>query len=75
MGVRDIVISSRTATLLRSSIVWDNHGCMPPRAEESFLPQLERYRAAGVIVASISCAGFCGSYGTSSIWSVRSMSG
>jgi membrane dipeptidase len=38
------------ATLLRSSIVWDNHGCMPVARphDTSFLPQLERYRAAGV---------------------------
>ncbi len=35
--------------LLRDSLVWDNHGCMPLRADdESFLPQLARYRAAGV---------------------------
>lgn len=30
-------------------MVWDNHGCMPLRpGDESFLPQLERYRRAGV---------------------------
>ena len=38
------------ATLLRNSIVWDNHGCMPVARphDTSFLPQLQRYRAAGV---------------------------
>ena len=38
------------ATLLRSSLVWDNHGCMPVARphDTTFLPQLERYRAAGV---------------------------
>jgi membrane dipeptidase len=39
--------------LLRSTVVWDNHGCMPLRADDSFLPQLERYRKAGVTVASL----------------------
>lgn len=43
----------RTAALLRSAVVWDNHGCMPLRADDSFLPQLERYRKAGVTVASL----------------------
>ena len=38
------------ATLLRDSIVWDNHGCMPVGRphDTRFLPQLQRYRAAGV---------------------------
>jgi membrane dipeptidase len=44
---------SRAQTLLRSAIVWDNHGCMPLRADAAFLPQLERYRSAGFTVASI----------------------
>lgn len=36
-------------TLIADSLVWDNHGCMPLRPDdESFLPQLARYRAAGV---------------------------
>ncbi len=36
-------------TLLRENLVWDNHGCMPLRPDdESFLPQLARYKAAGV---------------------------
>ena len=39
--------------LLRSGIVWDNHGCMPLRADEAFLPELERYRRAGVNVVSL----------------------
>lgn len=46
-------ISSRIETLLRSAVVWDNHGCLPLRTESSFLPQIERYRDAGVNVASI----------------------
>jgi len=44
---------ARTAALLRSTVVWDNHGCMPLRCDDSFLPQLERYREAGVTVASL----------------------
>jgi membrane dipeptidase len=41
------------ADLLRDHLVWDNHGCMPVNRpyDTSFLPQLERYRAAGVDVA------------------------
>lgn len=46
-------IVSRTAALLRAAVVWDNHGCMPLRTDDSFLPQLERYRKAGITVASI----------------------
>ncbi|MDT9600733.1 dipeptidase [Sphingosinicella rhizophila] len=39
------------ASLISSNLVWDNHGCMPLRPfDEDFLPQLERYRAAGVNV-------------------------
>ncbi|MEA3080984.1 MAG: rane dipeptidase [Sphingomonadales bacterium] len=41
--------STAANALIESSLVWDNHGCMPVRPhDESFLPQLERYRAAGV---------------------------
>ena len=42
--------SGSARALLRNSLVWDNHGCMPVmRAHDaSFLPQLQRYRAAGV---------------------------
>jgi membrane dipeptidase len=47
------VYNSRVQALLRSATVWDNHGCMPLRADASFLPQLERYRKAGVNVASL----------------------
>jgi len=42
--------SGNARALLRNSLVWDNHGCMPVmRAHDaSFLPQLQRYRTAGV---------------------------
>ena len=36
------------AALLRASLVWDHHTCMPLRPlDSSFLPQLQRHRAAG----------------------------
>lgn len=44
---------ARRARLLRSAVVWDNHGCMPLKEEPTFLPQLERYRRAGVSVVSL----------------------
>ncbi len=35
--------------LLDDALVWDNHGCLPMRPhDEGFLPQLARYRRAGV---------------------------
>ncbi|MCZ8171762.1 MAG: hypothetical protein O9272_08485, partial [Brevundimonas sp.] len=44
----------QATTLLRSSLVWDNHGCMPLRPlDETFLPELELYRKSGVDVAMI----------------------
>jgi membrane dipeptidase len=40
---------SKTHELMNSSVVWDNHACMPLRPEDhSFLPQLERFRKSGV---------------------------
>lgn len=47
-------VSEEARALVARSLVWDNHGCMPLRPrDESFLPQLERYRAAGVDVVSM----------------------
>lgn len=46
-------VKPRTQELLRAAVVWDNHGCMPLRADGSFLPQLERYRAAGTTMVSL----------------------
>lgn len=41
-------------SLIGSSLVWDNHGCMPLRPfDEEFLPQLELYRSSGVDVAML----------------------
>lgn len=33
--------------LIQASIIWDNHSCMPLRADDDFLPQLERCREVG----------------------------
>jgi membrane dipeptidase len=46
-------LSRRAREILRAGVVWDNHGCMPMRADHTFLPQLERYWRAGVNVVSI----------------------
>ena len=46
-------LSARATDLMNGAVVWDNHGCMPIRADDSFLPQLERYRRAGFTVVSI----------------------
>jgi len=47
-------MNARAAELLKSTVVWDNHGCMPLRPDdERFLPQLARYRAAGVDVVTL----------------------
>ena len=35
------------------TVVWDNHACMPLRADGSFLPQLERCRQSGVTVVAL----------------------
>ena len=42
------VAETPAAALLRTSLVWDNHTCLPLRpGDTSFLPQLQRHRAAG----------------------------
>ena len=39
---------------MAQNLVWDNHGCMPLRADDSeFLPQLERYKSSGLDVVSL----------------------
>ena len=50
MNPTPLPAATPASTLLRDSIVWDNHGCMPVGRphDTSFLPQLQRYRAAGV---------------------------
>lgn len=41
-------------SFLHSCLVWDNHACMPLRPDDdSFLPQLARYKQAGVDLVSL----------------------
>ncbi|MBI2995049.1 MAG: membrane dipeptidase [Gammaproteobacteria bacterium] len=47
-------LSARARQLFEKALVWDDHGCMPLRADDdSFLPQLERYQRAGVDIISL----------------------
>jgi membrane dipeptidase len=46
-------MGARAQALMKSATVWDNHGCLPVRADLTFLPQLERYRRSGVNVVSL----------------------
>lgn len=53
-GAAPLSISSqRGRVILRSAVVWDNHVCVPLRRDDIFLPQLERFRAAGATVVSL----------------------
>ena len=55
-GSRKQVNELNISEVIQNSLVWDNHGCMPLRPEEStlnFLPLLQRYRDGGVDVASL----------------------
>jgi membrane dipeptidase len=52
-------VSSRIQKLLHSVVVWDNHACLPMRADTTFIPQIERYRRAGITVLSLN-VGFAG---------------
>lgn len=38
---------------LRSTLIWDNHACLPLRTDERFLPQLERHLKSGASVVSV----------------------
>lgn len=43
------MICEEAKALMQRSIIWDNHTCLPLRADdEEFLPQLARHKAAGV---------------------------
>lgn len=48
------VISAQTWSLLKRTVLWDNHVCMPLRPnDETFLPQLARHKGAGVSLVSL----------------------
>lgn len=47
-------IHSQVRQALSTTLVWDNHGCMPLRPNDArFLPQLDRYRKSGVRVVGL----------------------
>lgn len=50
-------LTERARDLHQRALVWDNHACLPLRPDDEFLPQLERFRRAGVDVVSVN-AGF-----------------
>ncbi len=39
--------------LLGTAVVWDDHGCMPLRTDDTFLAQLDRHRKSGFNVVSL----------------------
>ena len=48
------MVLTTASRLITESLVWDNHGCMPLRYEdETFLPQLVRYRNSGIDIVSL----------------------
>lgn len=49
----EIEPATRGALLSGHGIRWDNHACMPLKADGAFLPQLARHRAAGFNIVSI----------------------
>lgn len=46
-------IGAEARRLHEEALVWDNHGCLPIRLDGSFLPEISRYREAGVDMVSI----------------------
>jgi membrane dipeptidase len=47
-------VSDQTRSLLRNTLVWESHACMPLRpGDVAFLPQLERLRRSGFDVVSL----------------------
>ncbi len=46
-------IGPQAARLHSEALVWDNHGCMPIETNDKFLPELQRWAAAGVNVACV----------------------
>jgi len=47
-------VSDQAERLLKRTILWDNHVCMPLRSDaDIFLPQLARHKAAGVSLVAL----------------------
>jgi len=45
--------TSSAAALIRNSLVWENHCCMPFVDIPRWMPQLERYRASGFDIVHV----------------------
>ncbi len=45
--------TARAAELHADALVWDNHACLPQHGAEAFLPEIARFRAAGVDVLGL----------------------
>ncbi len=46
-------VTSKATALHGDALVWDNHTCLPLRPDAAFLPQLERFREAGVDAVTV----------------------
>ena len=47
-------LDEHTVRLINDSLIWDNHACMPLRANDSsFLPQLNRFQHVGVNIVTL----------------------
>jgi membrane dipeptidase len=54
MAASPVAISPEVHALLQQALVWDDHGCMPLRPDDTaFLPQLARYASAGTNIVSL----------------------
>lgn len=48
------IMASQIENIISTSIIWDNHSCLPLRPEDtSFLPQLQRYIDAGFSIVCL----------------------
>lgn len=53
MDTQTLTLAERARALHERALVWDNHACLPLRAEDDFLPELQRFRRAGVNAVSV----------------------
>lgn len=54
MPSQNTELSDQAMQLTNENLVWDNHSCMPLRANDTtFLPELEQFRQAGVNIVSL----------------------
>lgn len=73
MRASHTALNDQASQLLETSLVWDNHLCMPLRPDdESFLPQLQRCRALGYTAVTLNI-GFDGMPWENAIATVAAM--